>query len=68
MAYNIGDMVVRMWHSRPKWEMVGIIININAMEGGNDYYKIRWFDPKKDTGSDKWQGHEFELVEIVEKT
>jgi hypothetical protein len=69
MEYNIGDMVVRKIADRHYWDMVGVITGKRPITdiNPNFYYTIRWFDPKKNIGSDTWQAHEFRLVEDAKK-
>ena len=67
MTYNIGDMVVRYSRDHYLWDMVGIIINSRKVYEGKTFYKIKWADPELDTCSEKWQAHEFDLIEVAKK-
>ena len=69
MVYNIGDIVVRRCFGKCQWDMVGIITakRPHARKKYDWYYTIKWFDPKKNTGSTTWQAHEFVLIETAKK-
>lgn len=66
MDYNIGDMVVRRLNGQCDWGMVGIVTS-KRMVGTRTYYSIRWADPSLATCSEKWQAHEFVLIETAKK-
>lgn len=66
MVYNIGMLVVRQLNGRNHWDMVGIIKSKRVI-GDKTYYNIIWSNPKHHACSDRWQAHEFELVEKVKK-
>ena len=69
MEYNIGDMVVRHLNGQNDWEMVGIITAKRPKyhTKNEQYYTIRWADTRLHTCSDKWQAHEFVLIETAKK-
>jgi hypothetical protein len=69
MEYNIGDMVVRRLNGQNHWDMVGIITAKRPMyhTKKEQYYTIRWADTKLHTCADKWQAHEFALIESAKK-
>ena len=66
MEYNIGQMVVRRLNDQNHWDMVGIVLS-KRLIGTRTYYNIQWADPRLDTCSNKWQAHEFVLIETAKK-
>lgn len=66
MEYNIGDIVVRVLNKKYYWDMVGIVKSKKTI-GFKVYYNIFWSKPKLNIDMDRWQAHEFELVEDAKK-
>jgi len=59
--------VVRILKYEYNWSMIGLITRIYQPQYGDRiHYSIRWIDPSM-PNSDRWQAHEFELVEIANK-
>ena len=68
---KVGDLVVRMWNDKPKWDMVGIIVSKDfdtTISGAAKWiYGIKWnkrdlilpgeFDP-----FGNWTEKEFEVI------
>ena len=70
---NVGDLVVRIWNDKPKWDMIGIIVskdfNIKIVGTERWIYGIKWnkrcFELCRGGSYNpfgKWTEKEFEVI------
>ena len=66
---KVGDLVVRLWHGKTKWDMIGLIVGKKfQVRSGSEamwYYAIMWNVPQWPGATDKlgnWTAKEIRVI------